>query len=110
VGEFEQLVVLAVLRLGRGAYGVEIRRAIAETTGRNVSAGAVYTTLSRLESRGFVASSMGETAPERTGQRRRYYRVLPEGAAALYRSYSDVRRMARGLVDDLAELAARVEE
>lgn len=109
MGEFEQLIMLAVLRLGEEAYGVRIRRAIEESTGRNVSAGAVYTTLSRLETRGFLSSRMGKSVPERTGQRRRYYRVEPEGAAQLYRSYSDVKKMARGLMADLAELAARGE-
>ena len=106
MGEFEQLVLLAVLRLRERAYGVEIRRTIMERTGRDVAAGAVYTTLSRLEARGLVTSELGETAPERTGQRRRYYRVEPEGATALQRCYSDVRTMARGL---LSELAARAE-
>jgi PadR family transcriptional regulator PadR len=107
LGEFEQLILLAVLRLGDDAYGMTIRRAVEQGTGRDVAAGAVYTTLGRLESRGLVSSRPGETVPERTGQRRRYYRLEPEGAAELYRAYSDVRRMARGLVPELADLAGR---
>ena len=110
LGEFEQLVLLAVLRLGDSAYGVQIRRAIEDKTGRDVAAGAIYTTLSRLEKRGFVSSRPGETIPERTGQRRRYYAVQPEGAAALYRSYSDVRRMAHGVLGDLESLAREAGE
>lgn len=107
VGEFEQLILLAVLRLESKAYGVSIRREIEERTGRDVSAGAVYTALSRLESRGFVTSRVGETVPERTGQRRKYYRVEPAGAAAVYRTYSEVQQMADGLVPLLAGLADR---
>jgi DNA-binding PadR family transcriptional regulator len=110
MGEFEQLVLMAVLRLKETAYGVEIRRAVAKHSGRDIAAGAVYTTLSRLEARGYVTSRVGETAPERTGQRRKYYRVEPEGAAALYRSYSALRSMASGLVTELEALAARAGE
>jgi PadR family transcriptional regulator len=107
LGEFEQLVLLAVLRLKGDGYGVTIRRALAERVGRDVAAGAVYTTLSRLEARGFVRSRVGETAPERTGKRRRYYEVEPVGAAALRRSYEDVQVMMEGLLPDLTELASR---
>lgn len=107
MGEFEQLVLLAVLRLRDDAYGVRIRQAVEEGTGRDVSAGAVYTTLGRLERRGYVTSRVGETAPERTGQRRRYYRVEPEGAAALQRAYESLRAMASGLVPELEALAAQ---
>jgi len=107
LGEFEQLILLAILRLRNEAYGVAVRRAIEEATGRDVSAGAVYTALGRMESRGLVVSRIGETVPERTGQRRKYYEVLPAGAAALYRSYAAVREMAKGLVPRMQELAAR---
>lgn len=107
MGEFEQLVLLAVLRLKERAYGVEIRRALAEHTRRDIAAGAVYTTLRRLETRGYVSSRIGETAPERTGQRRKYYTVEPDGAAALHRSYTALRSMAAGVVTELATLAAQ---
>lgn len=109
MGEFEQLVMLAILRLKDKAYGVEIRRAVSERTGRDVAAGAVYTTLGRLESRGFVTSRVGETAPARTGQRRKYYRVEPAGAAAVHRSYTAIRDMAFGLVSELEKLAMETE-
>lgn len=109
LGEFEQLILLAILRLESDAYGVRIRRTIQEQTGRDVSAGAVYTALGRLEARGFLESQLGETAPERSGQRRKYYQIQPEGAAALYRTYADIQRMAEGLVPRLAGLAARAE-
>ncbi len=107
LGEFEQLILLAVLRLGDDAYGMTIRQEVEQGTGRDVSAGAVYTTLGRLENRGLVRSWPGETVPERTGQRRRYYQLEPEGAAEVYRAYEDVRRMARGLIPELADLAQR---
>ncbi len=108
LGEFEQLLLLAVLRLGDEAYGVTIRRAIEKATGRDISAGAVYTALGRLEGRGFVTASDGEPSPERTGMKRRYYRVEPEGAERLYRAYRDVQVMARGLVPELTRLAGQV--
>jgi DNA-binding PadR family transcriptional regulator len=65
----------------------------------------VYTTLGRLETRGYVRSRIGETVPERTGQRRKYYRIEPEGAAALHRSYKALRAMASGVVPELERLA-----
>ena len=107
LGEFEQLTLLAVLRLGDGAYGVTVRQAIEEVTGRDVSAGAVYTTLARLEKRGLVSSRIGESAPERTGQRRKYYRVLPEGAAMVHESVNAVSRMVEGVAPRLEALAQR---
>lgn len=107
LGEFEQLILLGILRLGADAYGVGIRRAIEESTGRDIAAGAVYTTLARLENRGLVTARLGDAPPERSGQRRKYYRVEPEGAAALYRAYSDVRNMAEGLVPELMSLAGQ---
>ena len=107
LGEFEQLTLLAVLRLGDEAYGVTVRRAIEEGTGRDVSSGAVYTTLARLEKRGLVSSRVGETVPERTGQRRKYYTVEPAGAAMVHDSVNAVSRMIEGLARRLAGLAQR---
>ena len=63
LGEFEQLLLFAVLRLGSDAYGVRIRQEIADQTGKDVASGAVYTGLDRLQARGFVASKVAETAP-----------------------------------------------
>lgn len=107
IGEFEQLLLLAVLRLGDDAYGVTIRRAVEETTGRNVSAGAVYTALGRLEARGLVSSRPGDTVPERTGMRRRYYTVRPDGARQVARAMRHVEAMARGLKPALERLASQ---
>ena len=108
LGEFEQLTLLAVLRLGDDAYGVTVRQANEEVTGRDVSAGAVYSTLARLERRGLVSSRVGETAPERTGQRRKYYTVQPEGAAMVHDSVNAVSRMIDGVAPQLEALAQRV--
>ena len=107
LGEFEQIVLLAVVRLREEAYGVTIRRTIAERLDRDVAAGAVYTTLGRLESRGLVSSRLGDSAPERTGKRRKYYRVEPDGAAALYKSYTTLKTMMKGVLPELQILADR---
>ena len=103
LGEFEQIVLFAVLQLGEAAYGVTVREEIGRRTGRVVSAGAVYTTLERLEGRGLVASSWGDPTPERGGKRKRLYSIRPAGRAALSRSYRAVRAMARGAAARLGE-------
>lgn len=105
LGEFEQLILFALLRLGDTAYGVTVRREIEARTGRDVSQGAVYTALNRLADRGFVRSRIAETTPERGGRRRKYYRLEPAGARALRRTYTDVRSMAKGLLPQLTDLA-----
>jgi len=106
LGEFEQLLLFAVLRLGSHAYGVRIRQEIASRTGKDVAAGAVYTGLDRLQARGFVSSEEAETAPSRGGRRRKYYQLEPEGALALEASYSNVRSMAEGTLATLRDAAS----
>jgi len=83
MGDFEQMVLLAILRLGNDAYGMEVRQEIQDRTGRDVSYGAVYTTLDRLAKKGHVVGRMGEPSPERGGRARRYFRVEPRGSEAL---------------------------
>lgn len=97
MGEFEQLVLLAILRLGDDAYGMQVRTEIESRTGREVSYGAVYTTLDRLEQKGYVAWRMGEAAPVRGGRARKYFRVLPEGRAALRATQEVLRTMWEGV-------------
>lgn len=109
IGEFELLLLFAVLRLGSGAWGVAIRQEIEQRAGRSVSAGAVYTSLDRLETKGLVASRVGETTPARGGRRRKYYEVTPAGAEALRRSYEEIRSMAEGVAGRLSALAAKAE-
>ena len=97
IGEFEQVILLALLRLGRNAYGVTIRKEIEERTRRNISIGAVYTTLERLGRKGYVRSRVGEPTAERGGRRKKFYELQAAGAAALGQAYGAVRRMAEGL-------------
>ena len=104
LGEFEQLILFALVSLGDDAYGVSVRREIEARAGRGVSAGAVYTALERLEGRGFVSSRVGEPTAQRGGRRKKYYRIEPAGAATLARSYQTLSRMAEGLGAKLAEL------
>lgn len=109
LGEFEQLLLFAVLRLGNHAYGVRIRQEIASQTGKDVAAGAVYTGLDRLQTRGFVSSEEAEAAPSRGGRRRKYYRLEREGALALQATYTNVRSMADGMLDTLRDVASAAE-
>ena len=97
LGELEQLVLLALLRLEKDAYGVAIRREILERTGRSVTPGAIYPTLDRLEGRGLVTSRMGEPSPERGGRSRRYFAVTAAGLAEIRRSWNHAFAMAEGL-------------
>lgn len=105
-GEFEQLLLFALLRLGDDAYGVTIRREIERRTDRTVSIGAVYTALQRLEDRGLVRSHIGEPTPERGGRRKRFYALEPAGARALSASYRNLIEMSRGLEPELTRLVA----
>ena len=73
LGEFEQIVLLALIHLKENAYGMTIRMEINERIGRDVSIGAVYTTLERLEKKGFIVSEIGETTPQRGGKAKRYF-------------------------------------
>jgi len=79
LGEFELIVLLALLRVGENAYGVPIARVIEETTGREAAIGSVYAALERLEHKGMVASSLGDPTPERGGRAKRYFRVTRAG-------------------------------
>jgi DNA-binding PadR family transcriptional regulator len=97
LGDFEQLVLLGVLRLDEGAYGAAIRQEIHERSGRDVSINAVYTTLDRLESKGLLRSWVGEPTAQRGGRRRKFYALRPTGLAALRLAYHAFRSMADGL-------------
>lgn len=106
LGEFEQLLLFATLRLGGEAHGAAIREQIENRTGREVSPGAIYTVLGRLESRGLVSSELGDTTPARGGRRRKLYRLEPAGAVALQRAYRALQGMAEGTEADLSALVA----
>jgi PadR family transcriptional regulator len=97
LGSFEQLVLLAVLRLQDEAYGMMVRRELEQRVGRSVSLGAVYATLDRLEKKGYVVAHDGDATAARAGRAKRYFRVQPSGLAALRRSLDAIRTMANGL-------------
>jgi len=98
LGEFEQLVLLAILRLATsGAYGVSISREIAAHTKRKPSPGAIYTTLARLEQKQLIRSSLGEATPERGGRAKRYYEITARGTRALMRASDEFDRLAAGI-------------
>ena len=100
LGEFEQLVLLALVRLDKEGYGMTVRRELEATSGRSVSIGSVYTTLDRLEAKGFVASSRSDPEPIRGGRARRNFRVLPAGLVALARSRELPAKMWDGIAFD----------
>ena len=97
LGEFEQLVLMAIVRLEEEAYGATIRREIEARTARRLSISPVYTTLERLEQKGLVRSWVGEPTPARGGRRRKYFALRPAGARALRSAYSAYTEMAAGL-------------
>ncbi len=97
LGEFEQLLLLAVLRLGSEAFGLDIARELEARAGRSVSRGALYTSLDRLEDKGLVRWRVAPGTPARNGLPRRVYLVTPAGIAALRASRDTLRRMWRGL-------------
>ena len=104
LGEFEQLVLLALVHLGDEAYGASVRRAIETRAGRELAISAVYTTLERLEQKGLVRSSIGEPTPQRGGRRRKYFTLLPLGARALKIAYNSFTGMTAGLEQRLRAL------
>jgi PadR family transcriptional regulator PadR len=100
-GEFELLVLLAVLRLGDGAYGVTVREELEEETTRTLTLGAVYKTLGRLEGKGFLETRVAPPTKERGGRRKKLYRLTPAGLETARRSLEDLRRMTHGLQPEL---------
>lgn len=101
LGEFEQIVLLALLHLKENAYGMTIRMEINERIGRDVSIGAVYTTLERLEKKGFIVSKMGETTPQRGGKAKRYFHITPNGKGKLNEARKNFEIMWQGLGPEL---------
>lgn len=98
LGEFEQVVLLAVLRLGeKAAYAVAVRGEIEARTGRSVSRGSVYITLDRLEIKGYLRSWLGEPTPERGGRAKRFYTATPRAVQALRQSRDALLALWRGL-------------
>jgi PadR family transcriptional regulator len=105
LGEFEQITLLALLRLEPDAYGASIQREIETRTRRPVLLSAVYTTLDRLERKGLVRSWIGEPTPERGGRRKKFYRLEPVGAEAVTSALRVVKQLAEGIERRLASRA-----
>jgi PadR family transcriptional regulator PadR len=97
LGDLEQLVLLALLRLRQDGYGIAVQREIAERAGRDVALGAVYSTLTRLEQKGYLGSRLGDPTPVRGGRRKKLYVVLPAGRLALREAMNALRSLSQGL-------------
>src|SRR5436305_2826474 len=102
LGEFEHVILLAVLRLGDTAYAVSVRDEIERRTGRSVSRGSVYVTLDRLETKGYLSSKLADPTAIRGGRAKRFYALRPRAVAALRESRRALLRLWRG-IDELLE-------
>jgi DNA-binding PadR family transcriptional regulator len=107
LGEFEYLLLTASAQLGEDAYGVAIRQEIEAATQRRCSIGALYTTLDRLEAKGFVTTWMGDPTPQRGGRPKRMVRVTAKGIAEATAFYNAVTRVTRGVAWEVNKGAAR---
>lgn len=97
LGELEQLVLLALLRLGKAGYGVSVREELQQRAGRRISLGTVYKTLLRLEAKGLVVATLGDPTPERGGRRKKHYSISTAGRRALEHSLAALRKLSHGL-------------
>jgi len=97
VGTLEHIVLLALVHLKSNAYGMTVRREIEQRTGRDISIGAIYTTLQRLESKGYVSSTVGEPTAERGGRAKRMFRLEADGRRALRASQNAIAQMTAGI-------------
>lgn len=100
LGEFELMILLAVIHLGEDAYGVPISRELERYRGRDVAIGSVYAALERMEAKGLVTSALGDPTPERGGKAKRYFRITKEGL----RQVRETRRVLSKLWQKLPEL------
>ena len=103
LGELETLILLAVLQLGKRAYGVSIREEIKAKTGRSLTTGAIYTALRRLESKGFIEGELRDATPVRGGRAKRYLRLSDTGLRELRATTAHFDRMRAGLNRLLAD-------
>lgn len=97
LGEMELMVLLAIVRLGDGAYGVPISKELLLIAKREVSAGSIYAALERLESKGFVSSSLGESTPERGGRAKRYFCATASGLRAIKTTHKALTALWNGI-------------
>ena len=101
LGEFEILILFAMIRLKNEAYGATIHREIEGRTGRSIAIGAVYTGLARLQKNGYVTATVGDPTPQRGGRRKKFYQIEASGAEALRKSVQGYRQMTAGIEADL---------
>lgn len=99
LGNFDLMLLLALMRLGDDAYGVTIAQELEEQTGREVVVASVYATLDRLQERGLVVSSLGESTPERGGRAKRYFRVTGAGLSEVRDARKSLMNLWKGLPD-----------
>ena len=104
LGELEQLILLAILRLDGKAYAVPILDEVQSKTGLSLSRGSVYVTLDRLEQKGYLGSWFADPTPERGGKAKRFFRLTATGAEALRRSRHALLKMWEGQEPALEEL------
>ena len=97
LGSFELMVMLALIRLGDGAYGVPIAEELEKRTGRDAAIGSVYAALERLEGKGFVSSEMGEPTPERGGRAKKYFHVTGKGLKEVRETQRSLVKLWQGL-------------
>jgi DNA-binding PadR family transcriptional regulator len=97
LGELEQVLLLALLRLGGDSYGAAVRAEILATTGRSVTPGAIYPTLDRLEARGLLRSRVGDPVPQRGGRARRHFKITAAGLREVRRSWQQTTALANGV-------------
>jgi PadR family transcriptional regulator, regulatory protein PadR len=105
LGEFELMLLLTLIRLGDDAYGVPLSRELALRRGREVSVGSVYAALDRLELKGLVESTLGESTPERGGRAKRYFRVTEHGLRSVQETRRVLTKLWRSLPAGTEELA-----
>jgi DNA-binding PadR family transcriptional regulator len=99
LGEFDLMLLLAVIHLGEEAYGVPVARKLEQHRGRIVSVGSVYAALERLESKGLITSSLGDPTPERGGKAKRYFRITKEGLRQVHETRRVLTRLWRTIPD-----------
>jgi DNA-binding PadR family transcriptional regulator len=100
LGEFEQVVLLAILRLGDDAYAVAVQNEILRCTRRDVSRGSIYITLDRLETKGYLKSRLADPTPERGGRAKRYFQITAKGV----KEVRDAQRMLTNMWRNLSVL------
>jgi PadR family transcriptional regulator, regulatory protein PadR len=106
VGQFEQIILTAILSLREDAYGVTIHEKASELAApRNISLGAVYVTLDRLEDKGLISSRLSDPTPERGGRSKRFYRLEAPGERALEESAATAKRVWEAVAEAWGDLA-----